>query len=444
MNSFPVLASIQLGLLAAAAVWFVRRNDEVPLVVSAFLAYCSSYRYWAVMMGFNEWGEADFLTLSGVNDETALEALGYITFGQLVLLAAYMLRQGATIPVTLPKADPTFIKWLRPRVLVVGAGCLPMVVFARSSVASRMSAGQSAAFEISGYTQLFPLVLIGVLTVVACLWRFGGLDTKRTQLTAGLILVGVLYLSFNIAGRFQFLGWLFSLGIVVSSPYRLRRKALTLLSLVVIAAAMFGAAGALRKPAAGPDGASLSESALERVFSAEDANMLDGFVLVQEVYPAQLEYGWGWEHLQILLRPVPRAWWPDKPVGGYVNKLGLYQGEGTVGFSPTLLGSFYEEGGVVGILIFSLAYGLGLGALVAYSARVRPFAGVMIRAAVCASLVPLLRGGDLPGIYAWVGMAFWPCALLLWFKRRELLVRESAARRRDVLQVAYGQTNPVN
>jgi hypothetical protein len=64
---------------------------------------------------------------------------------------------------------------------------------------------------------------------------------------------------------------------------------------------------------------------------------------------------------------------------------------------------------------------------VAWSARLHPFAGLTVRASLCASLIPLLRGGDLPGIYAWIGMAFWPCALLLWLRRRELIPDTTAA-----------------
>jgi oligosaccharide repeat unit polymerase len=445
MNSFPILAAIQAGLLLAALFWFIKRNDEVPLIVSAFLTYCSSYRYWAVTMGFNEWLEPDMLGLSGVTDGDALEALNYIILGQFVLLAAYMFAQRKVIPLTQAVEDAEFIKWLRPKTLVFGACCLPLVVFARSSAAGQAAAGQLAAFEISGYTQLFPLVLIGVMTIIACLWRFNGLDTQYTRLIAGLIFVGVLYLSFNISGRFQFLGWLLSLGIIVASQYGLKKKVSVFLVLVLVAGVMFGAAGALRGTTVEADDEGLARGAVTRVFSAEDANMLDGFVLVQEVYPERLDYGWGWEHLQILLRPIPRSWWPDKPAGGYVNKLGLYQGEGTIGFSPTLLGSFYEEGGLVGIVVLALIYGFALGSLISFSARIKPFAGVMIRAAVCASLIPLLRGGDLPGIYAWIGMAFWPCVLLLWLKRKELIrSAPPAAENRGALKEQYGRAGFVN
>jgi hypothetical protein len=150
--------------------------------------------------------------------------------------------------------------------------------------------------------------------------------------------------------------------------------------------------------------------------------MLDGMVLVLQVYPAMLPYSYGGEHLEILERPIPRALWPGKPVGGYMNKLGLTSVDTgfTLGISPGLIGSFYAEGGLIGVVICSVIYGYGLGWLIAGSDRITPLAGALIRAICCASLIPLLRGGDLAGIYAWIFMSFWPCFLLMWVRRREL------------------------
>ena len=128
---------------------------------------------------------------------------------------------------------------------------------------------------------------------------------------------------------------------------------------------------------------------------------------------------------EILERPIPRAWWPDKPVGGYMNKLGIITADTgfTLGISPSLFGSFYQEGGLVGVVLLSIIYGFGFGRLVSFSTRIVPLAGLLLRGILAAAIVPLLRGGDLPGIYAWFGMSFWPCLLLLWLGRHEFFAR---------------------
>jgi hypothetical protein len=112
-----------------------------------------------------------------------------------------------------------------------------------------------------------------------------------------------------------------------------------------------------------------------------------------------------------------------------MNKLGrITANDGfTLGISPTLFGSLYGEGAMAGIVIGSILYGLAFGSLVNLTRRMQPFGAILIRACVCASLIPLLRGGDLPGIYSWIGMAFWPCMLVFILKRKMLFVRAQPA-----------------
>jgi hypothetical protein len=156
--------------------------------------------------------------------------------------------------------------------------------------------------------------------------------------------------------------------------------------------------------------------------------MLDGFVILQNIYPARLDYSYGMEHIEILLRPIPRALWPTKPGGGYMNKLHVFDTDtGTVGFSPTIFGDFYAEDGLVGIIVLSLLYGACIGLITKRATGLSVSGLLLVRAVLCASLIPLLRGGDLAGIYSWIGMSFWPCFLVLWKRRSELVNKEAAA-----------------
>lgn len=421
---YPELAFAQLALLVLSGIWLLRRNDEIPLLISGFMFYVASYRYWAVTSGINNWVNLSHFGFVPVTTDTALRALAYIVFGQICLLATYMLRQKKILPLIVAAGDYPFLQWLRPKIILFGLFCLPLVVITRSSVIAQARAGRSLAFEISGYLRLFPLVLIGIATLILCVWKFGGLASLQTKIAAIAILSGVAYFTFSPSGRFQFLGWVVASAVILSSSYRLKTRLVVLASVAVLGMSMFALAGAMRSPELAGD--ALNQATWERSISAEDANMLDGFAILQSVYPQHLDFRWGMEHLEILMRPIPRAWWPEKPVGGgYMLQFGLSNPDkgSTLGFSPSLFGSFYAEGGIIGIFFFSLLYGVILAAVVRYSTRLQPFASLLVRAILCASLIPLLRGGDLPGIYAWIGMAFWPCFLLLWIKRSELRLR---------------------
>ncbi|MDJ0674831.1 MAG: hypothetical protein QNJ36_05550 [Calothrix sp. MO_167.B42] len=416
---YPELLITQIILIVVSGIWLLRRNDEIPLLSSTFLFYVASYRYWVVTSGIGRWvNSGSFVGITAITDDAALIALSYIVFGEICLLTAYMLRQRRVLPVLIPAGDRFLFSWLHPKVIFFGLFCLPLVVVTRSSVIAQINAGRSLAFEVSGYLYLFPMVLVGIAILILCLWKFGGLPTLQTKIAAILIMIGVSFFTFTPHSRFQFLGWIIASGIILSSSYVPKTRLIIFACLAIIGLGIFSVAGAMRNTQLTEN--SLNQAALERTFSAEDANMLDGFVFIQEIYPKRLDFAFGMEHLEILLRPIPRALWPEKPVGGYVNKLGLYKSNsgGTLGISPTLFGSFYAEGGIISIFFFSLLYGAILAAIVRYSTNLQPFASILVRAILGASMIPLLRGGDLPGIYAWFGMAFWPCFLLLWLKRK--------------------------
>jgi hypothetical protein len=156
-------------------------------------------------------------------------------------------------------------------------------------------------------------------------------------------------------------------------------------------------------------------AAWQRNKSTEDATMLDGFMMVLQVYPQHLDFHYGTEHLEILYRPIPRSWWPEKPLGGYANKLGLNEnmGGGSVGISQSLFGTFYGEGGVGAIVILSIIYAYLINGIMVKSIRFNSDTRHLIKGATIASIIPLLRGGDLPGIYAFIGMSFWPVILFV-------------------------------
>ncbi|MBE9125722.1 MULTISPECIES: hypothetical protein [unclassified Coleofasciculus] len=423
---YPELVFTQFALLIISGIWLLRRNDEIPLLISSFLFYMASYRYWAVTSGIDKWVNLGSFGFRAITKEAALIALSYIVLGQMCLLGTYMVQQRRVLPIAILSCDSSLLRWLRPKVIFLGLSCLPLVVITRSNVIEQIASGRSLAFQISGYLRLFPFVLVGVATLIVCLWKFGGFSSLFSKLAAFVILASLANLTFSSSGRFQFLGWIVASGIIISSSYRPKVRLAVLSSIAIVGISIFALAGAMRNPQLTSD--ILNQAAWERAFSAEDANMLDGFVLIQEVYPQRLDFRWGMEHLEILLRPIPRALWPDKPVGGYMNQLGLITANTgfTLGISPTLFGSFFAEAGIIGVFLCSSVYGVILATIVRYTTKLQPFASILIRAIVCASLIPLLRGGDLPGIYAWIGMAFWPCFLLLWFKRTNFRLKSSS------------------
>jgi hypothetical protein len=277
----------------------------------------------------------------------------------------FMLAQRRRIDVPDQLASPELLDWLKPRVIVLGVVCIFISLWARRSVGIQIASGKSMAFEVSSYLSLFSMSLVGVAILITALWKSGAFQAQGERLGAMLLFLAIFYLTFQPGMRFQFLGWFVAAIIILSSGQSVVRRAQVLAIGLVGAVSLFAVAGALRNDE--DPTVELQQSAWERFAFAQDANMLDGFVLLRQVYPAQLDYSYGGEHLEIFERPIPRAWWPDKPVGGYLNKLGLITADtGFARISPSLLARFIRKAGWWGRALF-YDLRIGFGRLVSFS-----------------------------------------------------------------------------
>jgi hypothetical protein len=426
MSSFAPLIALslcQIAWIVLGMLWVARRRDEIPLLIGSVLFYVFTFRLWALFLGWSSPTDLTNFGFDPLDSGSALEVDAIAILGETVLLSVYMLTQKSRIDVPNNLASLELLGWLKPRVVALAVVCIFVSLIARRSVGVQLASGKSMGFEVSSYLILFSLSLVGVAILIAALWKSRAFHTGGERLTAALLFLAIIYLTFQPSMRFQFLGWFVAATIILSSGLSFVRRAQVLVIGLVGAVALFAVAGALRN--AEDPTEELEHSTWERFAFAQDANMLDGFVLLRQVYPQMLDYSYGGEHLEIFERPIPRAWWPKKPVGGYMNKLGIITAETgfTLGISPSLFGSFYQEGGLVGVVILSIIYGFGFGFLVSFSTRIVPLTGILLRGILAAATLPLLRGGDLPGIYAWFGMSFWPCLLLLWLGRHDFFGR---------------------
>jgi len=414
---------IQIGWILAGLWHFLRRSDELVLLVSLLVGYFSGYRMWTVLAGVRQVGGIGNTGFMQVTQEAAFVALYAILLGQCIFLGTYMLVQNRVFASGNFTLSPATSRNLQSKVFLAAIILLPATYLIKGFAAESFMGGFALNISATAYIRLFPLVLSTVAILLIFLWRFGGLDGGTRLMNLGLVCV-LFWLTYGSQGRFQFLAWLVAGGLIVAAPYRPLTRLLVLGTAVAVAAMVFAVAGVQRNYF----GDSEQLVAVDRIIRAEDANMLEGFALMQQVIPNIYGYRWGKEHLETLIRPIPRAWWPGKPVGNYMLKaLGVDETKpsGTMGISPSLFGSFYVEGGYLGIVLFSILYGFGLGYFMRWAAGLHPAPALLVRGLLCASLVPLLRGGDLAGIFAVLAMSFWPFFLLLLFRRRELLPNSS-------------------
>ncbi len=404
-----------LGLFATV-VFFIK-NDELPMLFVLFFYTSGLQRYTLVTIGAERWVRVAYAkNIFNLTDELGLQALNYFFLGTLTITLAYSFFAFSRKPPPVFRDDSmTLLYFLRQNQFVILTGFIIIAsvsFYARFAFVNSFLASGGGIAAGGSYYVMIGFGLGGVIPLMYLIFR--SYDIKSQYLPKvfiGLIMAFAASMTYSSSGRFQFISWSITIGIILvgdSNPfYKLR---IYLLGGMAISLA-FGLAGVARRV----DTTKMSNfeklsAAWQRNKSTEDATMLDGFMMVLQVYPQHMQFHYGTEHLEILYRPIPRSWWPEKPLGGYANKLGLNEnmGGGSVGISQSLYGTFYGEGGVYGIVILSIIYGFLINRIMLSSLKYNSDTRHLIKGATIASIIPLLRGGDLPGIYAFIGMSFWP------------------------------------
>jgi len=410
-----------LGLFSVV-VFFIR-NDELPILFVLFFYTSGLQRYTLVTAGADRWVRVAYSkNIFNLTDELGLQALNYFFLGTLVITLAYSLFAFSRKPPTAFKDDSLMLLYFvrQNQFLIVSLFAIIGTVsfYAKFAFVNSFLASGGSIATGGSYYVMIGFGLGGVIPLMYLVFRSYDFKTQFIpKFIIGLVMVFAASMTYASSGRFQFISWAVTIGIILvgdSNPfYKLRIYILGGFALSLA----FGLAGVARRV----DTKKMStfekfSAAWQRNKSTEDATMLDGFMMVLQVYPQHLNYHYGTEHLEILYRPIPRSWWPDKPLGGYANKLGLNDNMsgGSVGISQSLYGTFYGEGGVAGIVILSIIYAYLLNLIMRRSINYNSDVRHLVKGATIASVIPLLRGGDLPGIYAFIGMSFWPVIFLVF------------------------------
>jgi len=425
MIGISLIYVISIMFLAISLFYFFYNDDEFLLLTISFFYLTGLSRYTAVLAKKANWVTVAYaVNFFHLTDSLALIALNMFLLGTCVLSISYIIMRNTVKTKIINGENQILFKNFidHQRLSIVGIFGLFLLINSYTKIAligdTNLAYGKSYFF-------LFSLAIGGIILLVYLLYK--NLSFKYNFAIKSFF-IGLLfyaaYISYNPYLRFQFISWIVALGIIAVYKYSTFKKFMIYSAAGVITLMLFLVAGNSRIY-------NINELSFERNVDMikyrfdirEDQNMLDGFMMVLQVYPKRVDYQYGMEHIEILLRPIPRILWADKPVGGYANKLGLNKNmpQGvTVGISQTLYGSFYGEGGIIGIIIFSILYAYFFASAFNYSKRYQSEMRYLIKGITLASAIPLLRGGDLPGIYAFIGMSYWPVFIIIFRYNRYL------------------------
>lgn len=393
-----------------AIIYFLRKNNEVPFFLAVFNLMVE-YRIIALENGTSSFVAYDYGIDFIFDMNQAYIASGLIALGTTIMLYSYILFFKA--PVKSIKDNnqllSTFID-KNKKVIIVGLCFFTLLTIA-------LAGGSTGSYSFLTKLGTTSFILLLFLVVV-----LGKKTSGVNKLIYGCLFCFLAYLTYSTAIRFQFLGWIIPIGYFLVRNVKPGKKLFLAFTGIFVILIVFSLAGAMRQNSvSGLSIGQMYDMSVERMLVADDVNFIDGFMMIYQVYPKLLDYDYGLEHIAIFLRPIPRSLWPGKPLASWVrNYQAKYNGEvlDSAGFSPTIWGVFFSEGGTIGIVIFSVFWGWFLGFLYRKFSGFKSDLSYLLVGIMIASLIPIFRSGDMAGDFAIVIMSFWPIMVFVRYYKK--------------------------
>ena len=394
-----------LAFNAAAAIYFfIKKKSEVPLFLVLFNIFVE-YRLVSLRAGYTDWVSFEYVIPFKWNFNIAYKVSDLILLGNSIMIYCFM--YFFKPPVKINDSNNLLYAFVRSKKKHIIYG---LVIFTASSFILKGSNSAYAGLTKLGTTSF---IIFFFLLIVA-----DKKSKKKDTSFSIFIFLFLAYITYDTAMRFQFLGWMIPIGYYLTRDIKPSKKVVFSLAGIFVIMVVFSAAGVLRyKKLSEISIGSLYKESLERLKISDDINFIDGFMMIYQVYPEELPYEYGQEHLNILLRPIPRSLWPGKPLASWVRNVEARHGwvnEDSAGFSPTIWGVFYAEGGVPGVIFFSILWSWLLAYLYRSFSYFSSDLSAFLIGIILVCMIPIFRSGDMAGDFAIVIMSFWPMIIFTY------------------------------
>lgn len=381
-----VLIVVLLEVVLLAAALLARPERRLPLLCDPLVLFVA-FQVQFFVIGPLALPYTTFYATVPMAPERIAGTVGWFVALMAMFWVGYQSPAGTIVASWLPDFESTRRRlpgrWIETTLLIgTLAGCIGFIYY-QGGLGAMVTRGYGQGKPGAMFTAAFLLLVLATLLVA---WRvFGAVVLHRRDglVLAGLVLFEIFYWGVLLGQR----KWLFHLFFGLAAIFLLRRgtRALprfllpVLLVLLVVYLSVWGSvrgrplAALVSSDNADPRYAQIE--ALHSGYIEGVAGPFGGACLVFEVFPEAEPYRYGQTLLVALLSPIPRAIWPEKPVGlgkELTRYMGGYYGifyEPTAGLSitPTLVGDFYANLGIAGILLGGFGLGLACRVVAAYA-----------------------------------------------------------------------------
>jgi oligosaccharide repeat unit polymerase len=338
----------------------------------------------------------NFFIFRPMAPERGVLILGLFSVFVAAFFVGYQLRLGQILADRLPDFERSRRRmpwiWVETAIVLAGViGCLAFIS-TQGGVGRMLRTGYGRSDAKPIFQLAYHTLLAGTFLMA---WRVGSREKASRASWAplvALIFAEVVFFGVMSGAR----KWLFYLFFGLVSMRLLRQGSRTLpkfrvavtLALLVVFFAVWGTirSNPLTEIVSGQhDSRTATRDPFHMGYFKSVSEPFEIASLVVDIYPTQRPYEYGRTLLVTLLGFIPRSAWPDKPVGigktltRYTDGRWFQQASGH-SIAPTLVGDFYANLGVVGVVLGAIVFGIACRAAASY-ATTGMTGGVQLQAA---------------------------------------------------------------
>lgn len=224
----------------------------------------------------------------------------------------------------------------------------------------------------SGYASLGIGIVRGFGVALAC---YGFIYRDRKSIIVALLAIGITTMGVDESSRRSYIAIFFPIGLAAIAGYRKTHKLIGMkgrLKFLLVLTFLFIFLNAMRSSHDFGDGFDPKNPIGNTVHYITNLSSIDTFfntAFIIENFPDRWDYFYGETYFSLLVAPIPRSLWVDKPVSlgaplGLMQKFGIrdfdmnaWHDSNMFSLSPSFVGEAYANGGVVAVILISILLG---------------------------------------------------------------------------------------
>ena len=346
-------------------------------------------------------------------------ALGIAALGMVVIVTTYFLPAGARLATRIPTIrddwDASRIRFAAGLTFVLafvlfsfhvgtegGFSAITNYFSGRSQGDFSLQESAGGARISSSYFALAPHLIVPIALALVVLWR------RERSLSSAVLAIGsvalVMILTIPRGDRTFTLALLFPL---LAFPYLVRGRrprTVSVIASILVAVLIAGVLAEFRRqetrdkslPAATVEAFKNPAQEFDAFMLSADVSMVYFLAAEYDAIPDRIQYKPAQGIATIAALPIPGKLWagkPEEPAKGVYDELyRTLSANNRSGFAVSMFGSFYADSGWIGVVLYSMLYGILFRALFEYWRQRKSNAGVtMVYAAALPLVIMMLR-----------------------------------------------------